>query len=231
MHKQSKAMSRNTHGLPTHPKISAERMRAIGPFNTNPQFCERVQRLIQKYTLDTAIETGTWLGKTTEWLSKNFKQVHTIELNEARYDLNRSTLDKLENVTAWCGSSAEILPKVISEVPEKSRVLFYLDAHWGKNCPLLKELEAISKVPWLVNNCIIVIDDFKVPGRPDVPYDSYQGHAFDLNYVSGQLQKIMDPLEVSYYAPPKTNARSRGKLLVIPKQWQSENRKVLQKQN
>lgn len=212
----------NTHGLPTLPPANAKPK----PFNRNPQFCDKVKAWIGRYKLDTVVETGTWLGKTTEWLASHFPTVHTVEMNEERHKLNQDNLGALSNVTAWCGDSARVLPTILTQLPKKSRVLFYLDAHWGKSCPLLGELEAIAQVPWLHNNCMIVIDDFKVPGRPDVPYDSIKGHPFDLKYVQGKLKKIMRPLDVAYYAPPKKLARSRGKLVVIPHSW---NRRVVQK--
>jgi hypothetical protein len=42
--------------------------------------------------------------------------------------------------------------------------LFFLDAHWYDYWPLLDEIELItSKVP----RCVIIIDDFQVPGRND----------------------------------------------------------------
>jgi hypothetical protein len=48
--------------------------------------------------------------------------------------------------------------------------LFYLDAHWYSELPLVEELRTILKH---TESCIIVIDDFRVPEDSNFGFDRY----------------------------------------------------------
>jgi hypothetical protein len=52
----------------------------------------------------------------------------------------------------------------------KEHVLFYLDAHWGDDLPLMEELTIIAP-NW--SESAIVIDDFQVPGDSGYGFDDY----------------------------------------------------------
>jgi len=100
----------------------------------------------------------------------------------------------------------------------EDRALIFLDAHWGENCPLQKELEVIAdrskKKP------IIAIHDFKIPGKPEYGYDSYQGQDFtfewlepwfDLIYGKGQYEHF-------YNTGIVEESAKRGIIFLVPKE-------------
>jgi hypothetical protein len=65
--------------------------------------------------------------------------------------------------------------------------LYWLDAHgFGFNdWPLRQEVQFITKN---VSNALILIDDFRVPGRPEFGFDAYNGQACALEYISDFLE-------------------------------------------
>ena len=70
----------------------------------------------------------------------------------------------------------------IATLPARSRVLFYLDAHWKDDLPLVEELRIItgSDLQW-----VVMIDDFKVPFDDGYSYDDYgPGKALNLDLLS-----------------------------------------------
>jgi len=91
-----------------------------------------------------------------------------------------------------------------------------LDAHWEQHWPLLDELRQIARTH--KDNCIIVIDDFKVSGRSDIPYDFYAidgGHLeCSLPYIKKDLDQVFSKYTIHYVIPK--NLEMRAKLLVIP---------------
>ena len=134
-----------------------------------------------------AIETGTYLGDSTEVLSGFFEHVVTIERDEklAKNALNRF-IGK-ENIKVHLGNSAEILCEI---TPQNERpVLFWLDAHFSGGvtageeypCPLLDELAIISKLRE-ADNTIVLIDDARaLIGLGGWPTIDQVCRLFDLN--------------------------------------------------
>jgi hypothetical protein len=117
-------------------------------------------------------------------------------------------------VALHLGSSEMVLSELLPTLTDK-RILFYLDAHWGKFWPLLDELVEIGKTHR--DNCIIVIDDIKVPGRPDILYDAFEGHESSLAYVLDNLNLVFTDYTYHYIIPK--DIRSRAKFVAIPKTW------------
>ena len=78
------------------------------------------------------METGTYTGETTEWASKYFKHVETVEAYKKIYTETSTKLAHLKNIQFHLGDSSELLPKIIDGLRGTS--LFFLDAHefyWG----------------------------------------------------------------------------------------------------
>ena len=85
-----------------------------------------------KMGIQNFIETGTYMGDTTEWASKHFKHVETVEAYEKIYTETSTKLEHLKNIRFHLGDSSELLPKIIQGLRGPS--LFFLDAHefyWG----------------------------------------------------------------------------------------------------
>ncbi len=194
-------------------------------FNDSPEIGTFINFLKRTYAIDTAIETGTFLGDTTLFFSLNFDHVHTIEGSEVVYRRARERLKYCTNVQCHLGSSEKVLRDILPSLQDK-RILFYLDAHayyldaerqgfhyW----PILDELEEISKTH--KDNCIVVIDDFKVPGTDihgclDLNGENELSHG----YIQSRLRKIFTGYTFHYLIPK--NASRAAKFVAIPQKWQ-----------
>jgi SAM-dependent methyltransferase len=183
-------------------------------FNGAPDMGKLVQILKSEFQIDVAIETGTFLAGTTHFLSASFDEVHTIEVLNEHYDFAKESLKFCQNVHCYLGSSEKILHEILPILMNK-KIFFYLDAHWGSYWPLLDELEEISKTHR--DRCIIMIDDFKVPGRPDIGFDSYSGGECSYPYIREKLSRIFSSYDYYYVIPVRPE--NRAKFLAIPKSW------------
>lgn len=209
-----------------------------GAFNCGIYVQEEVERIINKFNINYVIETGTSNGVTTEWFSQRVKNVSTIEIIESTYKGCLNTYKHLTNINFYMGSSDEILDTVINNMDTDEIILFYLDAHWYDNWPLLKELEIIGKLKH--NNAIIIIDDFKVPNR-NKDYDSYNEHSCSLEYIEPMINKIYSEKPFIYFndkhesssAATNTNGgfSDRGKIYMFPNILKSKLIDFVKKEN
>lgn len=183
-------------------------------FNHSPELIPFFTLLQKEYNIPVAIETGTYQGNTTVYLARTFNKVYTVELFEAQYNSVKDKLAVFPNVQCYLGDSAQMLNNVLPYL-QGQRIFFYLDAHGQSDWPLLGELDAISATH--KDNCIVVIDDFKVPGRPDIPYDSYNNEDCSYEYVRGGLSKIFTEYECCIVIPKVKGWRA--KFVAFPKKW------------
>ena len=112
------------------------------------------------------------------------------------------------------GSSPDLLKDLLPSL-QHERILCYLDAHWNEYWPLLDEIKEIGKTHR--DNCIIVVDDVLVPGRKDIPFDSYHDHPCSHEYVKSQLQEVFTEYQYLYVIP--RNPEMRAKFVAYPKEW------------
>lgn len=207
--------------VPGYDEDLSERIREVcQPFNLAPELSSYFNYLKETFDIEAAFETGTWQAETTKCLSLLFDEVHTVEVQVDVFEKALGSLKPYSNAEVHFGNSPDILRQVLPSL-QGTRTLFYLDAHWFSDWPLLEELDCISKTHR--DNCIIVIDDFKVPDRADIPYDAYGIHECSYEYVRDYMTKIFSSY-VYYYVIPKS-IWSRAKLVVIPKKWVVEKKK------
>ena len=182
-------------------------------------------RISEKYNCKIAVETGTFRGWTSKDLSKIFKKVYTIEVNFLNYCKSHAALYYTRNVTVINGDSAKqlelLLPKINSEF-----IFFYLDAHWESYWPLLDELKSIAK--YCHNSCVICIDDVKVPNRPDIPFDTYNGNDLSFEYIRSEIEKIYDSYTYEYLIPNQMAEKYHAKIIFYPSDLQSKNKKLIE---
>lgn len=183
-------------------------------FNNAPELIPFFAKLKREHNTNIAIETGTFMGSTTAALSLLFDQVHTIELKKDTFVQACTRLKNFSNVHCHLGSSEQVLDQLLPTL-DTQRVLFYLDAHWEEYWPLLAELEEIAETH--KDHCILVIDDFKVPGRPEIGYDAYGSHECSYEYIKNTLDKVFT--DYSYYYLIPKDIRSRAKFVAIPNKW------------
>jgi hypothetical protein len=154
-----------------------------GPFNGQTGRQRLALEILDKVRPDAVIETGTFRGITTEWFANHFAgplfscEVDRMYLIQAQHRLGR-----FDQVNLFRADSREFLRERIAALAARSRVLFYLDAHWRDDLPLVEELRIItgSDLRW-----VAMIDDFKVPFDEGYSYDDYgPGKALKLDLLS-----------------------------------------------
>jgi hypothetical protein len=129
------------------------------------------------------IETGTFKGDTTDFLSQISTRVFTIEPSEKLY---RDAVDRFRNherVNVRHGISELELPRILEELSDEElkSLSFWLDGHFSKgitfrgpqDCPLLDELGAIDRHFDKIERISILIDDVRIfdPSNPE--YSTY----------------------------------------------------------
>jgi hypothetical protein len=76
------------------------------------------------------------------------------------------------------GDSSKILSDSLVKLRSET-VMFFLDAHWGNNCPLLAELDQIEKSEVMP---VIAIHDFYT-GDERLGFDSIHGQRFEYEWI------------------------------------------------
>lgn len=170
--------------------------------------------LAQQNNVSTAVETGTWKGYTSVFLSQIFERVFTIELSLQSFLEASHNCHPYPNIHCLLGHSADTLHNLLPSLADQP-ILFYLDAHWNSDWPLLRELEEISFSHR--DNCIIVIDDFKVPSMPEIKYDAYDGKECSFNYIKKKLAQVFTDCVCFYLIPKQRTAKA--KFVAYPKSW------------
>lgn len=114
----------------------------------------------------TFVETGTYLGDTTEIASRYFKTIHSIELSEDLCKKAQKRFENAKNITVYQGDSCTILAAITKKLQGKT--VFFLDAHYSmgetargtSNTPIISELEVIKKSS--IKDAILLIDDIRM---------------------------------------------------------------------
>lgn len=128
--------------------------------------------VVEKYKaqpFDYFVETGTHIGTTVIALHPYFKYIKTIEISEHYYNYAKNMIESygISNIEQHLGDSTKELARIIDSIDQN--IIYFLDGHFSsgdtgkgeKDCPLLEELEIISKRD---KNDIIIIDDYRLFG-------------------------------------------------------------------
>ncbi|HEY1684266.1 MAG TPA: hypothetical protein VGG19_05860 [Tepidisphaeraceae bacterium] len=136
------------------------------------------------------IETGTYMAQTATYVARNYPEIplFTCEPDPKRYADVRAKLVGYPQARAYNQFSPEFLQQSHTAHPElcQQTNLYWLDAHgFGfDNWPLRQEVEFITRN---VSNALILIDDFRVPERPEFAFDAYKGQACALEYIADSM--------------------------------------------
>ena len=137
-----------------------------GYLESSPQLVK--QSVFLKYGLDDAVwvETGTFLGTTTKYLSEFFPHVYSIEPEPKLYS---SACKRFEgkNVTLFNDVSENVFPSLLPTL--SGNINFWLDGHYSagitfkgeKDCPVEDELSAIELNFSNFDKLTILIDDVR----------------------------------------------------------------------
>jgi hypothetical protein len=181
------------------------------PFASDTLLEKEIRRLIGKYGIQSAVETGTFLGVTAQGLAAMVPSVYTIEVRQDRYEQARENLAGLPNVEQILGASPDVFPGLIPRI--KKPALYYLDAHWDDHYPLPEEVAIIAEhdpAP------VIVMHDMQVPGHPELHADPQpDGSFYDFEWVRPGLEKIQSPWRY-YYNDQGAEGMKIGIMFVTP---------------
>lgn len=179
------------------------------PFNGDFNICNEFLKLKAKYNIINAVETGSCVYSTTEWLGNNFDRVYSFEHNTDFYNDFKYKVERMYHVSIYNSDSLIGLNQIIDEITEPT--IFFLDAHWGDNCPLPYEIDIISRCK--VKH-VIAIHDFKTH-KPDAGYDHFDGYNLEINAMYNNLIKIY-PDGIKFYYNHDIAGAKRGIIYILP---------------
>ena len=126
------------------------------------------QKVFLKYGIKDAVwvETGTYLGTTTSYLSDLFPHVYSVEPEPKLYAAACNRF-KGKNVSLFNDVSENIFPSLLPKL--SGNINFWLDGHYSagitfkgeKDCPVEDELIAIEQNFDNFNKISILIDDVR----------------------------------------------------------------------
>jgi hypothetical protein len=184
------------------------------PFNGDTFVCKEFLRLKELYELNVAVETGSCFYSTTKWLGENFEKVHTVEINAEYAKEGVAKVLGMANVKPEINDSVIYLKNL--QLSETDRAIFFLDAHWGQNCPLMEELDAIANMN-LKAPPIIVIHDFYT-GDENLGWDEYNGQRFDYDWIRQKVIRLgVSYGEYRHYFNTDAEGAKRGVIYLTPK--------------
>lgn len=151
--------------------------------------------LVKRFQFQAIAETGTFLGVTTLFLARTKLPVYTVEANPRFHAFAQMRFRAYRNqIHLYGGDSRAFLNRLhtLDEFP-RSKIFFYLDAHWEADLPLCEELDIIFQ-HWA--DAVVLVDDFQVPSTT-YGYDDYgPGKALTLEYL-----KPIEHLSLQPYFP------------------------------
>ena len=128
----------------------------------------KAEVLLRNGTADAIwVETGTYLGDTTDLLSRHARQVYSIEPAPLLYRQAAERFRTVPHVRILAGTSEEQLPKLLPTL--SGDVNFWLDGHYsagmtyqGKvDTPIVAELSCIEAQRQRYRNIVVLIDDVR----------------------------------------------------------------------
>ena len=99
------------------------------PFNGDTFVCREFLKIKEKLGITVAVETGSCMYSTTEWLGQNFDRVHTAELNAEFAQHGVHKISGMANVQPEIKDSVVFLKDLMNRLGKQDRVLYFLDAH------------------------------------------------------------------------------------------------------
>ncbi len=125
------------------------------------------------------VETGTYLGQTTEILAENSQKVYSIEPEPKLFANAKKYFSGFINVEILHGLSEQILPALLKK--NKGDINFYLDGHFSsgitfkgpKETPIIEELKIIAMNIKNYKKICIIIDDIRCFNPVNSKYRAY----------------------------------------------------------
>lgn len=158
-------------------------------------FLQNSPQLIKEIVLDKYgdtnapwVETGTFTGKTTDFLRERYSHVYTIEPEIKLYNAALKRFSG-KNVTLYNDVSENVFPKLLKNL--SGNINFWLDGHYSgdgtfkgkKNCPVEDELNAIEANLINFNKVTILIDDVRCFLSHEPEYSGYPSVDFLVDWA------------------------------------------------
>ena len=132
------------------------------------------------------IETGTYYGQTTNFLSKIAEKVISIEADKRLFDIAYNKFKLCKNVELHFGKSENILKNILQKNRKFKNLNIFFDAHLchdhkkkintfgtkNKSTPIIQELMTLEKNLKRFKNVNILIDDIRLF---EIKYHNYPG--------------------------------------------------------
>jgi|10_taG_2_1085330.scaffolds.fasta_scaffold04360_9 hypothetical protein len=155
------------------------------------------KNLIKKHNLNRLFETGTWHGLSAKIASSHIPSVHSVEVKKEFFEIAKKNNVNSSNINLYFGTSPTIMSQILEQ--EDEGWIFFLDAHWKEDWPLLEELKVIASKKI---KPVIMIHDFFVPDENNnakFGFDTYEGQKLDLSYIKNALEEIYGENGYTYY--------------------------------
>jgi len=194
-------------GAVDYVRFPSRRVALGGPFNGQPARQALFREMVTKLRPHAIIETGTYLGTTTEFMAQTGLPIYTIEADPRNYGFVCARFWRTPNVTSLCGDSRdglrELLDGSLRNIAPRT-LFFYLDAHWNADLPLAEELDIVfSRCP----SAIAILDDFEVPFDRGYGYDDYgPGKALTASYI----EPLVSRYQLQTFGPSIPSAADSG---------------------
>jgi FkbM family methyltransferase len=136
---------------------------------------EAVRYHAEKYSLNTLVETGTYLGDMVFSMKDIFKKIISIELGSDLYLQARNRFWGLSHIDIIQGDSGQVFSVILPKISDSC--LFWLDGHYSAGItargdlqtPILQELQAIFSHSQKDNHVLLIDDARCFTGQDDYP--------------------------------------------------------------
>lgn len=151
----------------------------------SPNYIMRTVILRNGLPNSTWIETGTYLGETTELLSRNSKMVHSLEPEPKLFARARDKFSRTGNIEIINGTSEDVFPSLLARI--QGDVNFWLDGHssggptfsGALKTPIVEELNCIAEHMSQFEKVTVLVDDLRLFGTEVYSEGEYPS----LNYL------------------------------------------------
>ena len=122
-----------------------------------------IKQYTREFSIDTLVETGTYLGDMVHATKDTFSKIVTIELSKYLFERARKKFARFNYISVIEGSSVEVLPQILKDITQPC--LFWLDAHYSGGITAKDELETliIQELSYILDHSVaehvILIDD------------------------------------------------------------------------
>ena len=178
-----------------------------GPFNGQANRVRIFRAIIETISPAAIIETGTYLGTTTEFMASFGTRLYSIEGHPRNFGFALARLWRKPNVRLYQGDSRAELTRLFAGPLQKlsgEPLFVYLDAHWKEDLPLAAEIEIIFSNS---SHAVVMIDDFEVPDDPGYGFDDYgPGKALNADYIA----RLSELYQLAIFYPSTSSKDETG---------------------